>query len=190
MHRFSIVLMGLLIAGCVGHVATTEQSSNARVGVGAQSRSPLAGVWKVLELSSESSWRGWTVGTPPYLSVYIFTPKYYSYMFAPGAGPRRLFAGGPNQPSEAEKIAAYDSIVAGSGRGRAARRGAPLRRDRRRPGGARESRARGARAGAPIAVCVRSWPVWAWDLPLPHWAGRRLRRHQSLQHAKTEWGSD
>ena len=36
-------------------------------------------------------------------------------MFTPGAGPRRLFAGDPNQPSDAEKVAAYDSIVAGSG---------------------------------------------------------------------------
>jgi len=115
MHRFSIVLMALLMAGCVADLTTTAHSSNAPVAVGTQSRSPLEGVWKVLELSSRAPGADWTVATPPYLSVYIFTPKYYSYMFAPGAGPRRLFAGGPNQPSEAEKIAAYDSIVAGSG---------------------------------------------------------------------------
>jgi hypothetical protein len=36
-------------------------------------------------------------------------------MFAPGVGPRRLFAGDPNRPSDAEKVAAYDSIVASSG---------------------------------------------------------------------------
>ena len=30
-------------------------------------------------------------------------------------GPRGLFAGDPNQPSAAEKVAAYDSFVAGSG---------------------------------------------------------------------------
>lgn len=53
--------------------------------------------------------------TPPYLSIYIFTPKHYSYMFAPGVGPRRLFASDPNRPSEAEKVAAYDSIVASAG---------------------------------------------------------------------------
>jgi len=115
MHRFSIVLMALLVAGGVAHVGTMEQSPNAPVGVGAQSRSLLAGVWKVLEVSSRVPGAEWTVATPPYLSVYIFTPKHYSYMFSPGAGPRKLFAGGPNQPSEAEKIAAYDSIVAGSG---------------------------------------------------------------------------
>src|SRR5688500_19777757 len=56
-----------------------------------------------------------TISSPPKLNVYHYTPKYYSDIFAPAAGPRRPFAGGPNQPSEAEKIAAYDSIVAGSG---------------------------------------------------------------------------
>ena len=115
MHRVSIVLMVLLIAGHVAQVTTTEQSSNGTVGVGAQSQSPLEGVWKVLEVSSWVPGADWTVATPPYLSVYIFTPKHYSYMFAPGVGPRRLFAGDPNRPSDAEKIAAYDSIVASSG---------------------------------------------------------------------------
>ena len=115
MHRVSIVLMVLLLSSHVEQVAPREQSSNAAVGVRAQSRSPLEGVWKILEVSSRLPGADWTVATPPYLSVYIFTPKHYSYMFAPGVGPRRLFAGDPNQPSEAEKIAAYDSIVASSG---------------------------------------------------------------------------
>src|SRR5687768_9009804 len=114
MHYGSIVLMLLMLGSYVEQVAPREQSSNA-AGVRARSRSPLEGVWKVLEVSSRLPGADWTVGTPPYLSLYIFTPKHYSYMFAPGVGPRRLFAGDPNQPSEAEKIAAYDSIVASSG---------------------------------------------------------------------------
>ncbi len=115
MFRISIVLVVLLIGGHVGEVGTAQQSSNAADGVRAQPRSPLEGVWKVLEVSSRMPGADWTVATPPYSSVYIFTPKHYSYMFAPGAGPRRLFAGDPNRPSEAEKVAAYDSIVASSG---------------------------------------------------------------------------
>jgi hypothetical protein len=115
MRRVAIALIALLVAGHVAHVATTGQSSGAPVSVGARARSPLEGVWKILEVASRAPGADWTVVTPPYSSVYIFTPKYYSYMFAPGAGPRRLFAGDPNQPSAAEKIAAYDSIVAGSG---------------------------------------------------------------------------
>ena len=115
MFRISIVLIVLLIGGHVVQVATTEQSSTAAVGVRAHSRSPLEGVWKVLEVSSRVPGGDWTLATPPYLSVYIFTPKHYSYMFAPGAGPRRLFTEDPNRPSDAEKVAAYDSIVASAG---------------------------------------------------------------------------
>jgi hypothetical protein len=115
MYRVSIMLMVLLIGGHVAPVATTAQSSSAAVGVRAESRSLLEGVWKVLEVSSRVPGAEWTVATPPYLSVYIFTPKHYSYMFAPGVGPQRLFAGDPNRPSDAEKVAAYDSIVASSG---------------------------------------------------------------------------
>ena len=114
MYRVSIVLIALVIAAHVAPNATTEQVSKA--GVDTRSpRSPLEGVWKVLEVSSRVPGADWIVATPPYLSLYIFTPKYYSYMFAPGSGPRRLFAGDPNRPSDVEKIGAYDSIVAGSG---------------------------------------------------------------------------
>jgi hypothetical protein len=115
MRRVLIVSMVLLIAGHVADVTTTQRSSNVAVGVGAQSPSPLEGVWKILEVSSRVPGADWTVATPPYLSLYIFTPKHYSYMFAPGVGPRRRFAGDLNRPSNAEKVAAYDSIVAGSG---------------------------------------------------------------------------
>lgn len=115
MQCASIVLMVLLIAGHVPQVVTTARSLNTAVGVGGQPQSPLQGVWKVLEVSSRVPGADWTVATPPHLSVYIFAPKHYSYMFALGVGPRRLFAGDPNRPSDAEKIAAYDSIVASSG---------------------------------------------------------------------------
>ena len=104
--------MALLIAGCVAHVATTEQSSNARVGVGAQSRSPLAGVWKVLELSSRTR----TGPSPPRRNeAFKYLHAQVLQLHVCGrAGPLRLFASGPNQPSEANKTAANHSIVAGS----------------------------------------------------------------------------
>jgi hypothetical protein len=115
MRRILIVLTVLLIAGDVAEVATARPSSSEAARTGAQSRSPLAGVWKIVEVSSRVPGAEWTAGIPPYLSVYIFTPGHYSYTFASGAGPRRLFAGDPNRPSDAEKVAAYDSIVASSG---------------------------------------------------------------------------
>jgi hypothetical protein len=73
------------------------------------------GVWNVTEQSTRPIGGQWSRGTAPYLSQYIFTEKHYSYMFAPGAGPRRLFLGDPNQATDAEKIAAFDSFVASSG---------------------------------------------------------------------------
>jgi hypothetical protein len=36
-------------------------------------------------------------------------------MYVPGAGPRKLFAGDPNKPTDAEKVEAYDSLVAATG---------------------------------------------------------------------------
>ena len=107
MHRVLIVLIVLWITADVADVTSTQQSSNATVGAGGQSRSPLEGVWKIVEVSSRVPGSAWIVATPPYLSMYIFTGKHYSYMFAPGVGPRRLFAGDPNRPSDGDKVAAY-----------------------------------------------------------------------------------
>jgi hypothetical protein len=46
-------------------------------------------------------------------SLYIFARRHYSIMYVPGAEPRRPFARRP--PTDAEKIAAFDSFVANSG---------------------------------------------------------------------------
>ena len=88
-------------------VATAEEKQMS-------TRAGLRGVWKVTEQSSRVPGEGWTAITPN-VSLYVFTEKHYSYMFTIGAGPRRLFAGGPNKPTDAEKVGAYDSFVAASG---------------------------------------------------------------------------
>jgi hypothetical protein len=75
----------------------------------------IRGVWRVVELASRASGVDWEVRTTPYLSQYIFTEKHYSYMYVPGAGPRKLFAGDPNKPADVEKVEAYNSLVAASG---------------------------------------------------------------------------
>ncbi len=113
--RLSLVLLAALFAN--GTVSSEEQPTNPVPAAEKQApaQDSLRGVWKVIEQSSRTPGAAWTVGTAPYLSVYIFTQKHYSYIFAPGAGPRRLFVGDPNQPTDAEKVAAYNSFVAGSG---------------------------------------------------------------------------
>jgi hypothetical protein len=81
----------------------------------APARAHVRGVWKVTELASRAPGAQWEVRTTPYLSQYIFTEKHYSYMYVPGQGPRKLFDGDPNLPTDAEKVEAYNSLVAASG---------------------------------------------------------------------------
>jgi|SRR5687768_5473245 len=78
-------------------------------------RADVRGVWKVTELASRAPGEEWEAHTAPYLSQYIFTGQHYSYMYVPGAGPRRSIAGDPNKPTDAEKVEAYNSFVAASG---------------------------------------------------------------------------
>ena len=113
--RLSLVLLAALFAH--GTVSSEEQRANPAPAAEEQARpqDTVRGVWKVIEQSSRTPGAAWTIGTAPYLSVYIFTQSHYSYMFAPGTGPRRLFAGDPTQPTDGEKVAAYNSFVAGSG---------------------------------------------------------------------------
>jgi hypothetical protein len=75
----------------------------------------ILGVWKVTELASRNPGAEWEIRATPYLSQYVFTEKHYSYMYVPGQTPRKTFAGDPNKPTDAEKIEAYDSLVAATG---------------------------------------------------------------------------
>ena len=74
----------------------------------------IMGVWKVTEVSSRAPGENWTNASPQ-LSLYIFTKRHYSYMFTTGGGPRPLFAGDPNKPTDAEMITAYKTFVAANG---------------------------------------------------------------------------
>ena len=81
----------------------------------APTRADIQGVWKITELASRAPGAAWEVSTTPYLSQYIFTERHYSYMYVPGAGPRKLFAGDPNRPTDAEKVETYNSLITASG---------------------------------------------------------------------------
>jgi hypothetical protein len=106
MRRLLIVLGALLGFG-------------ALIGEGFAAQAPgrisVVGAWKITEQWSRSPGDAWTARAVPNASLYIFTETHYSYMYVPGAEPRRRFTGDPNRPTDAEKVAAYDSFVAGSG---------------------------------------------------------------------------
>jgi hypothetical protein len=78
-------------------------------------RRELRGVWKITELASRAPGAEWQARPTPYLSQFIFTDTHYSYMYVPGPGPRKRFAGDPNKPTDAEKVEAYNSLVAATG---------------------------------------------------------------------------
>jgi hypothetical protein len=112
------VFLVLAIAFSAAGASTQERRPAQRVAseaITAPVRADLRGVWKVTEVASRAPGAEWEVRTAPYLSQYIFTEKHYSYMWVPGAGPRKTIAGDPNRPTDAEKVEAYNSFVAASG---------------------------------------------------------------------------
>jgi hypothetical protein len=76
----------------------------------------LVGVWQVTELASRVPGGNWEPRGAPAHSQFIFTREHYSYLYVPRSAPRKKFAGDPNKPTAAEKVEAYDSIVAATGR--------------------------------------------------------------------------
>jgi hypothetical protein len=81
--------------------------------VSAQSstKKSIEGVWKVTEIVVTGENASNVPNPQP--GLIIFTHKHYSVMWVPGNQPRSLFKG--ENPTNDEKIAAYDSLVANSG---------------------------------------------------------------------------
>ena len=110
-HCISVVLT----AGIFGTNALPQQKSRPVAHEQTQTTSPgIFGVWKVTELLSRAPGENWT-NVSPQLSLYIFTKTHYSYMYTQGQGPRPLFAGDPNKPTDAEMVTAYKTFVAATG---------------------------------------------------------------------------
>ena len=81
--------------------------------VSAQSstKKPIEGAWKVTEIVVTGANASNVPNPQP--GLIIFAQKHYSAMWVPGNQPRSLFKG--EDPTDQEKIAAYDSFVANSG---------------------------------------------------------------------------
>src|SRR5712691_4969992 len=81
--------------------------------VSAQSstKKPIEGTWKVTEIVVTGA--DASNVTNPQPGLIIFAQKHYSAMWVSGNQPRSLFKG--KDPTDQEKIAAYDSFVANSG---------------------------------------------------------------------------
>ena len=109
----------VLVIACSASQASAQVNRPAKPVAPEATRAPvradLRGVWKVTEQASRAPGAEWEVRTTPYPSQYIFTGKHYSYMYVPGAGPRKRIVGDPNTPTDAEKVEAYNSFVAATG---------------------------------------------------------------------------
>jgi hypothetical protein len=75
------------------------------------SRGPLEGAWKVAEIVVTGADASNTPNPQPGLS--IFTRTHYSFLWVPGNQPRTLFRA--EDPSNEEKIMAFDSFVGNTG---------------------------------------------------------------------------
>ena len=83
------------------------------VGLHAQSPAQLHGAWKLVEASLVG--RDTTITTrAPQPGLVVFTRSHYSLMFVEGSSPRAAFAD-PARPTEAEKLAAFDSFAGHTG---------------------------------------------------------------------------
>jgi hypothetical protein len=115
LRRVSVLFTIACLAGGASAQEDHPASEAAHGTKTTPARDDIRGVWEVTELASRVPGADWEVRTTPYVSQYIFTEKHYSYMYVPGAGPRRIFAGDPNNPTDAEKAQAYSSHVAATG---------------------------------------------------------------------------
>src|SRR5918993_4621177 len=107
MRRFQIyLLVCFLVSSCFAQREFTQSHSLD---------SSIIGVWKVERSEFRFPDSAWSIRAAPYESLYIFTKEYYSYSYVLGASPRKLFAGDPNKPTDAEKISTYESFVSNSG---------------------------------------------------------------------------
>ena len=110
-HCISVVLT----AGIFETSALPQQKSRAVAQEHTQTTSTgIVGVWKVTELLSRTPGENWT-SVSPQTSLYIFSKRHYSYMYTLGRGPRPLFAGDPNKPTDAEIVTAFKTFVAATG---------------------------------------------------------------------------
>jgi len=74
-------------------------------------RGPLEGVWKVAEVVVTGANPSNTSNPQP--GLFIFARTHYSMMRVPGDQPRALYQA--EEPTDAEKLAAFDSFVANTG---------------------------------------------------------------------------
>ncbi len=81
------------------------------LGAQGSARKPIEGIWEVTEIVITGADASNVPNPQP--SLVIFTPRHYSIMYVWGSQPRKPYTA--EVPTNAEKLAAFDSFVASSG---------------------------------------------------------------------------
>lgn len=74
----------------------------------------IDGAWTLTETAFRSPGGPWEARPAPQGGLFVFSGRHYSYFYIPGPDRRARFAH-PNQPTDAERAAAYGSFIAGAG---------------------------------------------------------------------------
>jgi hypothetical protein len=101
MSRFLALISCVFVLFAVAALAEAKEAA-------AQS---IEGVWKPTEIVTTGA--GAYAVSAPEPGVFIFTKSHFSWMWVPGTTPRALYKAA--LPTNEEKLAAYDSLIASSG---------------------------------------------------------------------------
>jgi hypothetical protein len=117
-----VALSGFVIAA-TACAPTAEEEPAADETVTTEAKVPvypsLEGAWRITEIAFTSPDTSYAISDPQ-PSLHLFLKRHYSEMLVPGDEPRALFSGdqpvlGSAEPTDAEKLAAFDSFIANSG---------------------------------------------------------------------------
>ena len=105
----TMALAGGSSAPVRGHVQTPATTVPAAAPTVA-----IEGAWRIVETAVRNPGGDWQSQPVRQGGLYVFSARNYSYFYVRGADPRAHFREA-NRPTDAEKVAAYDSFIAGAG---------------------------------------------------------------------------
>ena len=110
-----IVVVTILLSACwPGRFAPLTVGPEARNQPTPRRAVTPQGAWRLTETAIRSPGASWETRPAPQGGLYVFTTRHYSYFYVPGAERRPPFASA-NQPTDAERAAAYSNFIAGAG---------------------------------------------------------------------------
>lgn len=102
-RKLSLITALVAVAACTGSDGAADAAADG------MQNSAIEGAWRLAELKVGDAA---PIANPP--GVYVFTSGHYAITYSNIAGPRPTFAD-PIAPTDAERLQAYNSLIANSG---------------------------------------------------------------------------